>query len=102
MPRPSPYEIVLSPEEREVLEARAHQQSAPYREVIRAKMILLAAEGLENEQIAQRLDVTRPTVSKWRGRFHALRLEGLRDAPRSGRPPAFSPSGGRRRQGAGL
>lgn len=102
MPRPSPYEIVLSPEERRGLESLARQQSAPYREVIRAKMILLAAEGLENEQIAQRLDVRRATVSKWRSRFHTRRLEGLRDAPRSGRPPAFSPSAGRRRQGAGL
>ncbi len=102
MPRQSPYAIVLSPEEREVLEARARQQSAPYREVIRAKLILLAAQGLENEQIAQRLDVTRPTVSKWRGRFYARRLKGLDDAARSGRPPAFSPSAGCRRQGAGL
>ncbi|MDQ3523033.1 MAG: helix-turn-helix domain-containing protein [Gemmatimonadota bacterium] len=102
MPRQSPYGIVLSPEEQSILEARARQYRAPHAEVVRAKLILLAAQGLENERIAQRLDLTRQMVSKWRKRFHAERLEGLCDSPRSGRPPAFSPSGGGRGQGARL
>jgi transposase len=71
-------------------------------EVIRAKVILLAAQGLENEQVARRLDLSRQMVSKWRKRFYYKRLEGLSDAPRSGRPPAFSPSGGCQGQGTCL
>jgi hypothetical protein len=102
MPRQSPFEIVLSPEEQSLLETRARQYTLPHAEVVRAKVILLAAQGLENEQIAWRLDLSRQTVSKWRKRFYEERLAGLGDAPRSGRPPAFSPSAGRRRQGACL
>ena len=93
MPRKSPYPIELTPEEREILEARARKYTLPYREVIRAKIVLLAAEGLENTRIAERLDITRPDVSKWRKRFHRHRLAGLEDDPRRGRPPDFSPSG---------
>lgn len=93
MPRKSPYPIELSPEERAILEARARKYTLPYREVIRAKIILLAAEGLENKQIAERLDLTRPDVSKWRKRFYLYRLAGLEESPRRGRPPDFSPWG---------
>jgi transposase len=93
MPRKSPYPIELTPEERDILEARARKYTLPYREVIRAKIILLAAEGLENTRIAERLDITRADVSKWRKRFFQHRLAGLEDGPRRGRPPDFSPSG---------
>jgi transposase len=54
-------------------------------------MILLAADGLGNDQIAEKLDVPRKTVSGWRKRFYEDRLAGLEDQPRSGRPPDFSP-----------
>jgi transposase len=64
--------------------------------VVRAKIVLLAAEGLENKEIGQRLDMPRPVVSKWRKRFFEERLAGL------GRPTAFSPSGRRSGEGAGL
>ena len=94
MPRISPYPIELTPEERRVLEARGRKYTLPHREVIRAKAILLAAEGRENEEIAARLDLSRPKVSKWRKRFFYERLAGLEDRPRGGRPSAFSPSGG--------
>ncbi len=94
MPRRSPYPIELTPEERRVLEARARKYTLPHRDVIRAKAILLAAEGRENEEIAARLDLSRPKVSKWRKRFFYQRLAGLEDRPRGGRPSAFSPSGG--------
>jgi transposase len=93
MPRKSPYPIELSREERDILEARARKYTLPYREVIRAKIVLLAAEGLENTQIAERLDITRPDVSKWRKRFFRQRLAGLEESPRRGRPPDFSPWG---------
>jgi hypothetical protein len=55
MPRRSPYSIVLRQEERHELEARAAKYTLPYFEVVRARMILHAAEGLSNDQIAERL-----------------------------------------------
>lgn len=91
MPRHSPFQIVLSAEERRVLRARAAQYTRPYAEVVRAKMILLAAEGLSNDVIAHRLDTRREVVSQWRKRFFKARLAGLEDHPRSGRPRAFPP-----------
>lgn len=102
MPRSSPYPITLTKKEREVLESRARQYTLPYREVVRAKLILLAAEGLENKEIGERLDMPRPVVSKWRKRFFRERLAGLEDRSRRGRPSAFPPSGGRRSEGSGV
>lgn len=92
MPRESPYRIRLSRTERRTLEARSRQYTLPYREVVRAKLVLLAAQGLGNTVIAERLDLPRPIVSKWRKRFFTERLAGLDERPRAGRPPVFSPS----------
>lgn len=102
MPRPSPYVIKLSAEERRVLETRARQYTLSYRDVVRAKVVLLAAEGLENKEIGERLDMPRPVVSKWRQRFFRERLAGLDERPRRGRPSAFSPSSRRSGEGSGL
>src|SRR6266705_1639167 len=95
MPRTSPYTIELSPEERLVLEARARKYTLPYREVFRARIILLAAEGLRNDEIAMRLDTRREVVSLWRKRFFEERLAGLEERPRPGRPRSFPPRTGR-------
>ena len=57
MPQTSPYKIVLSDEEYATLSSRSRQYTLPYYQVIRAKMILLAAQGEPNDQIADRLDV---------------------------------------------
>ncbi|MEJ2472265.1 MAG: helix-turn-helix domain-containing protein [Desulfobacterales bacterium] len=65
--------------------------TSPYFEVVRAKAILLAAEGMENKQIGERLEVPRQIISKWRKRFYEERLAGLQDRPRRGRPSRFSP-----------
>jgi transposase len=92
MPRNSPFQIELSPAESDWLQRMAARYTSPYYSVVRAKIVLLAAQGLENQEIAQRLDLPRQVVSKWRKRFFDHRLEGLQDQPRSGRPPAFSPS----------
>lgn len=92
MPRKSPFEIHLSVEERKILEQRARRYTLPYRDVVRAKMILLAAEGQKNKAIAEQLDVPRPKVSKWRKRFFERGLAGLEDEPRGGRPSAFPPT----------
>ncbi len=91
MPRHSPYDIVLSACERERLEGISRKYTAPYFEVIRANIVLLATEGLQNREIAERLDVPRRIVSKWRKRFFQERLDGLQDRPRAGRPRAFPP-----------
>lgn len=91
MPRSSPYEIVLRPEERQVLEARARKYTLSYREVFRASVVLLAAAGLRNDQIADRLHSRREVVSKWRKRFFEDRLDGLEERDRSGRRRIFPP-----------
>ena len=102
MPRKSPYTILLNEDEERQLRHRAATYTSPYREVVRAKLVLLAAQGLDNEEIARRLDLPRRIVSKWRGRFFHERLAGLDERPRGGRPGVFPPqrrSGG---EGTGL
>jgi len=91
MPRHSPFRIQLTREERRALEARARKYTSPYRDVIRAKLVLLAAEGVSNDVIAARLDTPRQIISKWRHRFFDQRLAGLDEEPRGGRPARFSP-----------
>ena len=95
MPRRSPYVIVLRQEERRELEARAAQYTLPYFQVVRARMILHAAKGLSNDQIAEHLDTRREVVSLWRKRFFEERLPGLEERARPGRPRSFPPRTGR-------
>ena len=102
VPRTSPYEISLSDEERQTLRRTARSYTLPHMEVLRAKIVLLAADGLSNKAIGERLDTPRQIVSEWRKRFFKQRLEGLDDEPRNGRPRGFSPLRGGRRQGVGL
>jgi transposase len=102
MPRESPYPIRLTRDERQILESRSRQYTSPYRDVVRAKIVLLAAQGLENKEIGERLDMPRPVVSKWRKRFFLERIAGLDERPRGGRPSGFSPSPRRIREGGGL
>lgn len=92
MPRKSPYTITLRREEREILMQRSRRYTLPYRDVVRAKIVLLAAEGLDNTAIGERLDLPREIASKWRQRFYRRRLAGLEEEPRRGRPADFSPS----------
>lgn len=91
MPRSSPYTIVLSPREEYELRRRAAKYTLPYVEVVRARMILLAAEGLANDRIAARLGTRREVVSMWRKRFFGQRLAGLEERSRPGRPRTFPP-----------
>lgn len=93
MPRKSPYMIVLTADEMESLQRMARSYTLPYFQVTRAKVVLLAAQGWDNSAIAQRLDLPREVVSRWRKRFFEQRLGGLEDLPRSGRPRVFSPTG---------
>jgi transposase len=98
MPRLSPYVVELTKAERNELVVRARKYTSPYRDVIRAKIVLLAAQGWANDLIAARLDTPRQIVSKWRKRFCLTRLPGLEEEPRGGRPARFSPQRTRRGQ----
>jgi CRP-like cAMP-binding protein len=91
MPRKSPYVLALTAEQRLELEARARRYTLPYCGVVRAKIVLMAAEGLDNDEIAARLDTRREIVSKWRKRFFEQGLPGLEERPRGGRYPVFPP-----------
>lgn len=83
--------IILTPEEELVINRWAQGKSISVRLVQRARIIQLAARGVYNYEIAERLNISRPTVQLWRERFLSLRLEGLKkDAPRPGRFPKLS------------
>lgn len=86
MPRHSPYVIDLTSGERRELTRRAAQYTAPYRDVVRARIVLMAADGLQNKEIAARLSLPVQIVTKWRKRFYTQRLPGLEERPRTGRP----------------
>jgi transposase len=75
--RPRKHEIVLSSSEREHLQSYARSRSLPHALVRRAKMVLMSAAGESNTAIAQRLQVSMPTVSLWRRRFRERGLAGL-------------------------
>lgn len=102
MPRKSPYNIVLTDDEERELQRRATKYTLPYFEVLRAKMILMAAQGMSNDDIARALATRREVVSQWRKRFFEERLPGLEERHRPGRPRTFSPSDGRDRQSLGV
>ena len=102
MPRKSPYEIVLSETEKAALNHIAKKYTLAYFQVQRAKIVLLAAQGLSNSEIAKRLDTRREVVCFWRKRFFEQRLGGLDDRDRSGRPRVFPPRSGHRGKGPRL
>lgn len=102
MSRQSPFVIDLSGVDRARLEAVARKQTAERRQVLRARIVLGAADGEENAAMADRFGVAINTVITWRKRFFEEGMDGLVDRKRSGRPRSFSPSGAHRGQGAGL
>lgn len=75
---------------RRILIRRARGHTTPYRDKIRARIVLRAAERQTNSQIAVEVGVTVDTVRTWRGRFAERGLAGLADRPRRGRPSRFS------------
>jgi transposase len=82
----APVLIELSEDERAQLESWARRHTSAQALALRSRVVLLAAEGLNNTEIARRLGVHRPMVRKWRGRFAEHRLDGLTDEPRPGQP----------------
>ncbi len=93
MPLPFAAEVSLTDEQREPLERILRASSTPQSLAFRARIVLRAAESDRppNLQIAAEFDCSRHTVAMWRDRFLEQGLAGLQDAPRSGRPPRFSP-----------
>ena|SRR5665213_929481 len=90
----APLKVVLDREQRIVLEEIAHAMTYSYRDVIRARTILLLADGVSQAEVSRRVGLRRRIVRKWAERFVDRGLLGLNDAPRSGRPPRFSPDRG--------
>jgi transposase len=86
MPSPIAVEVVLSDEERVQLEAWERRRTSAQALAERARIVLTAAEGLNNSEVAERLGIHRGTVRKWRSRFVEHGLDGLLDEPRPGRP----------------
>jgi len=83
--------IRLAKKERILLEAFSGTSKEPSKFVHRARIVLMAADGLENQEIGERLGITRQKAGRWRDRFAELGIEGIRnDAPRSGRPPLIT------------
>jgi transposase len=75
--------------ERAELQRRVRAHTTPQRAAKRARVVLLAAEGVPNRQIATLVGMNQHTVSHWRHRFEAERLAGLEDRPRPGRPLVY-------------
>ncbi len=88
--------VVLTDDERAQLQAWARRPTSAQALALRSRIVLAAAEGLSNTEIAQRLSINRMTVGKWRSRFAADRLDGVLDEPRPGRPRTVSATRSRR------
>jgi FixJ family two-component response regulator len=76
--------IVLSDDERDTLERWARRRTTQQALALRCRIVLAAAEGATNQQIAAKLGCNQVTVGKWRNRFAVKRLDGLMDEPRRG------------------
>lgn len=93
---PKAAEVRLTPEDRAVLEARVRAPTTEQRDVFRARIILLAAEGRSTRSIARTVDTMPRTVSLWRIRFSQEGLSGLADKPRPGSVPKYTAETGKR------
>ena len=90
VPLTSPYTVNLTDPDRQTLHARVRAATTAQRDVLRARIVLAAADGGANARIARDLEVCVDTVRKWRRRYCADGLDGLRDRPRPGRRPVFT------------
>jgi transposase len=86
MPSPTVVPIELSVEERDQLEAWSRRRTSAQALAVRSRIVLAAADGLNNTEIAARLGIHRNVAGKWRQRFAEYRLDGLTDEPRPGQP----------------
>jgi transposase len=84
--------VTIAGDDRRRLSRQVRAKGAPAREVERARIVLLAADGLPGKEIASRVGCSEPTVVLWRSRYAEFGLAGLADAPRSGKPPTIPQS----------
>jgi transposase len=84
-----PCPVCLDDAHRAELESVSRRGTAPFRLVLRARIVLMAADGLAASMIAARLGICADTARKWRRRYRDGGLDGLADAPRPGRPRKF-------------
>jgi transposase len=82
-------ELVLTDEERDTLERWARRHTTAQALALRCRIVLACAAGASNTEVAERLEISRMTVGKWRARFVERRLDGLHDEPRPGAPRAI-------------
>ncbi len=87
---PCSVPVTLTASERKTLQRRARGATTPYRDRVRAQIVLAAARGRPTARIAVDLGISEDTARRWRGRFATCRLDGLKDLPRSGRPRRIS------------
>ena len=89
MPNHPAPALVITDGQRRELTTWARSRALPQRQVLRARVVLLAADGIPNQEIARRLDCSLPTVRQWRQRFADAGFGGLEDAPGRGRPAVY-------------
>jgi len=82
-------QIILTDEEATELRKIVCKQTEEYRKIVRAKIVIMASEGMNNEQISEKIKISKQAVCKWRTRFQKYRMEGLNDIPGRGRPQVF-------------
>src|SRR5437879_9919709 len=85
--------VVLSVEDREVLERWARRPKSSQALALRCRIVLAAAEGESSKAIAARLGCNKSTVGRWRGRFAGRGFDGLHDEPRPGKPRSLGDEG---------
>ena len=90
MPRQSPFVITMTKHDEAEYRRRAARYTAPCMEVTRARIVLMAAQGLQHKDKTERLMLPVQIVSKWRKRDYHEGLAGLDERPRPGRPPTRS------------
>jgi transposase len=90
MPPPAAVPVTLTAAERKILKKRVRGAKTPYRDRVRAQIVLSAARGRANARIAADLGISADMARKWRGRFADRGLPGMEDLPRSGRPRRIS------------
>jgi transposase len=90
MARTKTHPIVLTPEERGVLERLMRSRTVAYRTARRARLVLLSADGATDQEVARQVGIGVATAQRWRSRFVAERLAGLEERPRRGRPPRYA------------